>query len=487
MIKMNSLHKYVKNAFFLVFMQIANASLSLLLSIELARELGDISFGKYSFAIVFTSFFMIFADLGYNTLLIREVARDKVKTNKYLNNILGIRFLISMLLFIIMSLIINLLKYPDDTKIIIYGLGLFNIISSFSGIFKVTFRAFERMEFEALTTILSNLLRSIMGIAILLLGGGILDLIIIFIIISIMELIINIKICKRWFAKPKLNFNFSFFLETLKIALPLGALSIIGLMYTRIDTLMLSAQKGDAVVGWYNAAYNLILSFKPIPQLIMNVLFPAMSYYSINSVGSLNAIYSRIFRYLFIIGLPLALGISLRSEQIIITLYGEMFINSSVVLKVLSWDSLLIFLYTTSAFVLVSTDKQKIMSLIAASSLIVNFISNLILIPRFSYLGSAIATIISETFLLVSYLYLCHKYGYGISYMNFVPKSIIACMVMGVFLYLTPNLELIIDIVLSVVIYFLTLILINGFDDSDMAILKSLTQVNPFKERHNRT
>lgn len=57
----------------------------LALSIFIARNLGAVVFGKYSFA--FTAIFAVFSDLGYNTLRIREVARAKSVAGKYLKRL----------------------------------------------------------------------------------------------------------------------------------------------------------------------------------------------------------------------------------------------------------------------------------------------------------------------------------------------------------------------------------------------------------------
>jgi O-antigen/teichoic acid export membrane protein len=55
-------------------------------------------------------------------------------------------------------------------------------------------------------------------------------------------------------------------------------LAIFALIYVKIDTVMLSIMKGDAVVGWYNAAYYMVQGFKPLQQLFMSALFPLMSF-----------------------------------------------------------------------------------------------------------------------------------------------------------------------------------------------------------------
>ncbi|MGB2726857.1 MAG: oligosaccharide flippase family protein [Halobacteriota archaeon] len=78
---MNEVGKVIKGS--KVLITVIGSILSLVLSIFIARSLGDVIFGKCSFALAFTAIFAVFSDLGYNTLLIREVARDKSLASKY--------------------------------------------------------------------------------------------------------------------------------------------------------------------------------------------------------------------------------------------------------------------------------------------------------------------------------------------------------------------------------------------------------------------
>ena len=75
---MKTVQRIAKNTAALFAAQFVVSILSLVLSIAITRSLGDVIFGKYSFALAFTALFAVFLDLGYNTLLIRDVARDKI-------------------------------------------------------------------------------------------------------------------------------------------------------------------------------------------------------------------------------------------------------------------------------------------------------------------------------------------------------------------------------------------------------------------------
>ncbi|GAH46212.1 unnamed protein product [marine sediment metagenome] len=85
--------------------------------IYIARYLGEVGFGKYSFAVSFTALFIIFADLGLSNLIIRELARNKELTNEYLTNVSVIKLLLSFLAFGFIALTINLMDYPRDTTL----------------------------------------------------------------------------------------------------------------------------------------------------------------------------------------------------------------------------------------------------------------------------------------------------------------------------------------------------------------------------------
>ena len=79
---MNTAQRIAKNTAALFAAQFVVSILSLVLFIFIARKLGDVTFGKFSFALAFTAIFAVFSDLGYNTLLIIDVARDKFQDRK---------------------------------------------------------------------------------------------------------------------------------------------------------------------------------------------------------------------------------------------------------------------------------------------------------------------------------------------------------------------------------------------------------------------
>ncbi|MCX6821941.1 MAG: flippase [Candidatus Aenigmarchaeota archaeon] len=471
---MNVIQRIVKNTSSLFIAQIVVSITSIIFSIFLARKLGDVEFGKYSFALAFVAFYGIFLDLGYDTLLIRDVARNKSHASRYLYNILGFRALSSLFIFIFIVITINLMGYPLDTKNAVYLFGIYTIVTALSAVFKITFRAFERMEYEAGITIVSNTIRVLLGLLVLLLGFGLIEVAFAFIFSSVFEIFISFYFCQKKFVKEKSKLEIKFLKSTIKTALPLGMLSIFAIIYVRTDTILLSVMKGDAVVGWYNAAYSLVMGFKPIPHLFMNALLPLMSYYSVSSIDLLKVVYEKAFKYLLLLGLPLSMGMFLLADKIILVFYGQEYSNAIIALQILAWDSVLLFLYGCVAFILVSIDKQNHMAIIAGLAALINVVLNLILIPSFSYVGSAFATILAETFLLVSYFYIASRHFHKLSIYKVAAKPLAACIGMTLCIYLLHDLNLFILIALGIFIYFGIFILLKGFSKEDIDSFKRL-------------
>lgn len=471
---MNTVQRIAKNTAALFIAQFIGSILGLILSIFIARSLGDVIFGKYSFALAFTAIFTIFSELGYNTLLVREVARDKSKASKYLNNILCMRVLLSIIIFALIVITINLMKYPADTKNVVYLFGIYTLITSFTAVFKVTFRAFEKMEYEAGITTITNVIRVSLGLLVLFLGYGLVELALIFLITGIFEFLLSVLVCERKFVKPQIEVNLTFWIEMAKLAIPLSTMTIFVFIYVKIDTLMLSVMKGDAVVGWYAAASGLVLALKPFSQLFRQALLPLASNFYVSSKSSLNLTYEKSFKYLLIIGLPMAIGITLLADKIIFLCYGQDFKNSIIVLQILAWDVFLVYIYGSLSTTLVSIDKQNQIAIATGLSAIINVALNLILIPPFSYVGAAVATVVTETALFGFYFYFSSKYIYRLPIHKIIISPLTSSAIMALFIHFCSGINLAVLIVAAAMIYFMMLYLTGGLSSGDINLLRQV-------------
>ena len=340
-IEMNTIQTIAKNTGVLTLMHIVTMILGLIFTVSLARCFGDFAFGKYSFAIAFTALFAVLMDLGFNSLTIREVARDKTLAKKYMGNILIIKLFLSLVFFALVVAAVNLMHYPSDTKTIVYIFGASTVLTSFGGLFRAIFHAFEKMEYDSLLTIIQQVIVVSIGLTLLFLGYNLIQVVSVFLLGGIINVVFSLIVTVKKFAKPEFEVDFAFWKTSIINAIPFGLTAIFVIIYVRIDTVMLSMMVGDAPVGWYNAAVTLILGLTFIPGVFLGAVFPVFSRFYMSSIDSLKNAYEKAFKYLFIILFPIAVGTTLLADKFILVIYGEQFIHSIIALQILIWWNVL--------------------------------------------------------------------------------------------------------------------------------------------------
>jgi O-antigen/teichoic acid export membrane protein len=257
-------------------------------------------------------------DLGFNQLMIREIARDKILAKKYLGNILIIKLFLSIMFIVLVVIAVNLLQYPSDTKMIVYIVGAYTILISIGGLFRAVFHAFEKMEYDSLLAIIRQIVVVSIGLILLFLGYDLIQVVSVYLIGGIVDIVLGSVVMVKKFTKPRFELDLTFWKISIINAIPFGLTSIFIIIFIRVDTVMISIMVGDAPVGWYNAAVTLVMGLSFIPSVFSSALFPVLSRLHVSSIESLERSYETAFRYLFIIAFPIGIGTTLLADKFIL-------------------------------------------------------------------------------------------------------------------------------------------------------------------------
>jgi O-antigen/teichoic acid export membrane protein len=236
---------------------------------------------------------------------------------------------------------------------------------------------------------------------------------------------------------------------------------------------MLSFLVGNTVVGFYSAAYNLVLPLSLISSLFLRAIFPNMAQLFNTSKKLLVFCYKKSFKYITIVLIPVVIATILLAPKIIFLLYDKSF-----TLSILPLQILIIAIYFVAIKILVQTllcaiNKQNLIAFAALTGVIINIILNLLMIPNYGHIGAAVATLITEAAVFCIGFYFISKHFHKLLSIKYIYKPIMASFVMGLFIYLA-DLNLIVLIIGSVIIYLTTLYLIKGFNDNDISLLKKV-------------
>lgn len=476
--KMKPIKLIAKNTSTLLISQILVYVISFFYFIYLARYLGVEEFGILTFSLAFTGIFGVLIDPGLNILTVRDISRDKKLVKKYLGNIITLKIILAVLTCLLIISVVNIMNYENNVIQTVYILMLSIIATAFSQTFFSIFQAYEKMEYQSLGNILNSIIIFIGVIYAINSGFEVIGFALIYLFASILIFIYSFILFKLKFFIPKIKIELKFWRLTLKEALPFGITGILVTIYYWIDTVMLSFMQGNEIVGWYNAAYRIILIALFIPSVLNSVLFPSMCRFYISSKEQLNVIYRRYFKYLAAIAIPLGFGTTILSEKIILMLFGIPYLNSAIALKILIWSTVLIFLSSSPSRLIESSNKQIIITKIAFICTLENIMINILLIPYFSYLGAAVATVITELTAFILVILVTNKMGYTISTnekFNFL-KIIFASILMSIFTIYFIYLNIVILVSLSSIIYIFSLYLLRFFDEHDFKLINNILE-----------
>lgn len=300
----------IKNALFLFTGKGISAVLGLLTVSIVARSLGVANFGIYALALTVASIFAVVADFGINFLLVREVAIDRDRLSVYLVSVSLLKILL-ILPSILIILIISRRFYPSfPVRSAIYLAFMAAILFAFLQFVTSFFNGYEKMGYTA--AILACHSAMLLGICVLIVmykQANVNNLLFGHIVAAATMAGLGALCLLRVLPVKSLIFNASLCGQILKKAVPFGLFFLLGVIFFRVDNIMLSIMKGKEAVGLYWAAFRIITAVELFPALFTEAVYPTLSRSFAESSESARLIIEKALRFMLLIGLPIMLTI----------------------------------------------------------------------------------------------------------------------------------------------------------------------------------
>jgi len=391
-----------------------------LISIKLLTNyLGVDGVGEYNTITTYVNFFIVIADLGLFSVTVREIAKNPDSEKKILANVLVIRIISALAACLIAILIILLSKYRGDNNIVFgtiiaCGFLFFNLLGS---VYDIILQYRLKMQFSALAEFLSKIISIIALIIVIRFHGNFL-LIMSTIALSGLMIFLFKWLFSTRFTKFGISYNKKIADWIFNMAWPIGVVFIISNLFFKLDTLMLFVIKGAAAVGIYSVAYKILEVSIFFGSYFASSLKPIISSHIEKDKNYLKGLVSKSISVMLFLGLPISIISFVFSREIIIFLSNESFISGSRALVFLAFTLPIIYIDILLAEILIAADERKLLLRISVFILLFNFVCNLILIPKYSFMGGAYGTFLSQIVLLViDYHYTKKIIKYRLDYM----------------------------------------------------------------------
>jgi O-antigen/teichoic acid export membrane protein len=432
-------HKIIRNSLLRVGGYAIGAVLQFLGIVLIGRYLGAEQFGNFAVISAWVGIFQLVADMGVRNILIRNIAMQRDDFRQHLTVARTLLWFLSVLSMTGVVIVANLLTSSAEVRHAMYLAGLAALFTFYGLSYSAVLRAFEEMDWD----ICGFVLHKIVLIALLWLvsrtSSGLQG-------VFAATLVANAGLWLYFWAvvgirhgRAPISLNLQAGRALLAEALPLGVAEILRRLKQHVDKLLLATLATPTAVGLFSAAYKLLEAMTPFTANVTLPLFPVFSRLAQESPAQLFRALGQSLKFLYIMGTPIAVLLYVFAEPIMMLFFGEAYRDATVTLQVLAPAVLLLMPTSAYSYAFTALGRQRLYAACIAISLLTNLILDLLLIPRYGYLGAAFGTLAAEASLFLAGLIMIGQQSGNIDSLRLLWRPLLAGLVMGAVCRLLHN------------------------------------------------
>ena len=460
----------------------------------LIRFITQSEYGIYSLALVIISIFATISTLGLATGSPRYIAyfrgkKEEGKVRGVISSSIKIASVASISFAVISFFISDFISASIfHTPALSTPLKIFSIAIPFTvliNVFVAIFRGFDRVDAKVyFQNILRPVLYLLFLIAVVLFGLSFLGVIYAYLAsIAVTCVVFVMYILKKPPSSIRSGGSATnpMTKELLFFSVPLLAVSILWMVMSWTDTLMLGYFKTLDVVGVYNVALPLAHLLTTVVGSVGFLYIPIISQlYSKNQMGEVERSYAISTKWCFMGTLPLFFIFFLFPDVVLNLLFGSRYIGAAIVLQILALGFIFNSYFGLNYHTLLTMDKSNFLMQCFLISGVMNIALNIILIPTLGAIGAAIAT--ASSFAVVEVIMTVKLYTTsGIHpFTNIYTRlTILSILLVSIFcvvknLFAATFWTLLMFFSLFLLIYVLSILFTKSFDEEDIMMMRTI-------------
>ena len=379
------------------------------------NAVGNEAYGFYYALFSFSYIFNILLDLGITNFNTRNIAQHPQLIGKHLEGILGIKLCLLALYLVVTFTVGLLMGYGSEEFRLLALLTLCQFLNSLILYLRSNFEGLLLFRWDSLLSVLDRVLMIL--ICGMLLWGPKLSLfschftIYHFIYAQLaayaLTALLAFAVIARKARFRRLRWDWRFFLVILRRSAPFALLVLLMASYNRIDPILLRGLASDADAGIYAGAFRLLDALTMVAYLVSVPLLPVFSKICVEEDNaSLCGALRLVFWPMMLFAVGSAVLCVLFAEPLMAWLYHERYAAYVPVFRVIVFGIVPIGITYIFGTLLTAGGYLRQLNLFAATSLLLNIVVNLLLIPRLGAVGSAFASLTAQTFMAVAQLLL---------------------------------------------------------------------------------
>ncbi|SIS84487.1 flippase [Belliella pelovolcani] len=388
-----------ENVIWLFFDKLFRMGLGLFVGVWVARYLGPKDFGLLNYAKSFILLFSALASLGLQGLVVREIVKNKANQFEILGTSFYMRVFGGISVMFISFISIKLYEPENDILHYLVLIVSGTMVFKASEIISFWFESQVQSKFQVWVENSVFFISAIIKIIFIYYGLPVIMFAWAFLFESFLIAIILFGVYRSKGLKVR---DWSFSIYRMKYLLnegwPLILAGLSIMLYMQIDKIMIGKILGEKEVGLYSVAVQISEVWYFLPTVIASSIFPSLIKLKENNSKLYKRRIEKLFDIMVVLSLIIAISMTFLSHKLIFLLFGGDYIEAGKVLSIHIWAGVFVFLGVLSSKWFLIENLQKFSFYRTAWGGLLNIGLNYLLIPKFGITGSAIATVISQSF-----------------------------------------------------------------------------------------
>ena len=386
----------IRNAGWIIFEQIFQMVISLVVSILSARYLGPGNFGSLNYTASFVTFSLSIATLGMEGVVVKKLVDNPQQEGQYLGSCMLCRIIASILSMIAVTAAVAVLNTGDREKVILVMLQSFQLLFRAVQILDCWFQRHLKSRYTSIGKLIACLCVSAYKIFLLVTRRSIVwfafsnalsDLVIALVLVGfyLKENTQKLRV-QPGLGMEVLSESYHFILSGLMTAI-----------YGQMDKIMLGQILSDTDVGYYTTATAICGMWIFVPMALINSFRPKIL--ELKRRGDERQYLLRLKQvYAAVIWLSIAVSvvISLLAKWIVLVLYGEAYLGAVSALRIAIWFETFSMIGTARGIWILCEGKNRYVKYYLGIGALVNLLLNTLWIPVWGINGAALATLITQ-------------------------------------------------------------------------------------------
>lgn len=386
---------YIKNAAWIFFEKLLRVVVTFFLFVLMSRMLGPSDTGLLSFSQSLVAMLLCITGLGIDGILIKEFSSKKYTDVRLYSTAMLSKFFITGVVILFSCIITLLVNAPNEAKVI-FLLSLIGLIFQSQNTFYSYFQARSLAKSATKYSLYSLLISSLVKVYLIRSEANVFFFSLSFTFDFFISFLFLMYHMRQFGLRIKVrNFDRAILFDLIKQSYPIVISSLIVVLYTRLDQFMIAKMLTTDDLGIFSVAVRISEAYSFVPAAIATSFFPLLV--NDKSTQNIKLYFDLVFFSAFFTGVTLLII----SYFYIDDIFGMEFVGTKSVLVITIFSTMFSSLGGACTNYLITINLTYMRLVRAVIGLAINFILNLMFIPRYGIIGAAYASLISQIFAAV--------------------------------------------------------------------------------------